>query len=210
MVIIGDVAGITNSRNGKTHQTVGQSTALLAMEGLTFLEPWDATDTFAALNWALGESRRVVYLRVHSSSIKGIPDGNVERSLTYYTVRDTERDPDIVLIGAGLTVDSCLGAADQLRDKGLQARVINVINPNSLNGAFGRLISEGRPVLTVYNGHPRTLRQAVADALLQGSARPSVLEGIGFTIGNTGTFEEMRSWTGLDVKGVLSAINRLL
>lgn len=210
MVIIGDVAGITNSRNGKTHQTVGQPSALLTMEGLTFLEPWDATDTFACLNWALGESRRVVYIRVHSSAIETTPDNTVERTITYYAVRDTVRDPDLVLVGAGLTIDSCLKAADLLRAEGVEARVINVINPNALDEAFGQMIVSGRPALTVYNGHPRVLRQAVADALLQGTARPSALQGIGFTVGNTGTFEEMRAWTGLDAEGVLSAARRLL
>lgn len=210
MIIIGDVAGITNSRNGKTHQTVSQSAALLAMEGLTFLEPWDATDTFACLNWALGESRRVVYIRVHSSPIESAPDTLVKRSLTYYTVREPTCDPDLVIVSAGLTVDSCLATADLLRSEGKHVRVINVINPNALDEAFGDLIAEGRPVLTAYNGHPQVLRQAVADALLQGRVRPSTLAGIGFTIGNTGTFEEMRAWTGLDTKGVLSAARRLL
>lgn len=210
MIIIGDVAGITNSRNGKTHQTVGQPAALLAMEGLTFLEPWDATDTFACLNWALGESRRVVYIRVHSSPIVGAPDTQVKRSLSYYTVRESTCGPDLVIVGAGLTVDSCLMAADSLRSKGIHVRVVNVINPNALDEAFGNLIAGDKPVLTVYNGHPRVLRQAVADALLQGKVRPSTLDGIGFTIGNTGTFDEMRAWTGLDNAGVLLAAKRLL
>ncbi len=211
MIIIGDVSGITNSRNGKTHQTTGQPAALLAMDGLTFLEPWDAADTFACLNWALGESRRVVYIRVHSSPIMTKPDEGAQRSLTYYTVRDTgHHDPDLVLVGAGLTIDSCIEVADRLHEEGKYVRVINVINPNTLDEAFGKLIVSGRPVLTVYNGHPRVLRQAVADALLQGRARPSSVHGLGFTIGNTGTFEEMRAWTGLDTEGVLSAARCLL
>ncbi len=95
---------------------------------------------------------------------------------------------------------SALGfqAADQLRTEGVQVRVINVVNPNALDEAFGNVIPDSRPVLTVYNGHQRVLRQAVADALLRGQVRPSKLDGIGFTVGNTGTFEEVRAWTGLD------------
>lgn len=210
MVIIGDVAGITNSRNGKTHQTTGLPAALLSMDGLTFLEPWDAADTFACLNWALGESQRVVYIRVHSSQILHTPDKGVMRNLTYYTVRDTSSDPDLVIVSAGLTIDSCLEAANRLRDEGVHARVINVINPNALDEAFGRMIVPGKPVLTVYNGHPRVLRQAVADSLLQGTVRPSTIEGLGFKIGNTGTFEEMRAWTGLDPGSVLSTARHLV
>lgn len=210
MIVIGDVSGITNSRNGKTHQSAGQPAALLAMEGLTFLEPWDAADTFACLNWALGQSRRVVYIRVHSSSVLGVPDANVERNLSFYAVRSTEGTPDIVLIGAGLTVDSCLAASDVLQAEGINARVINVINPNALDTSLGNLLPSGCPVLTVYNGHPKVLQEAVAGALLCGENLPSALEGIGFTIGNTGTYEEMRSWTGLDHEGVILAARQLL
>jgi len=118
--------------------------------------------------------------------------------------------PDIVLVGAGLTVNSCLEASDQLRSEGVEARVLNVINPNSLDEGFENMIAGGKPLLTVYNGHPRVLRQAVADALLSGYVRPSKVKGLGFTIGNTGTFAEMQSWTGLDGKGVYEAARSLL
>ena len=210
MIFIGDVSGITNSRNGKTHQTTGVPAALLAMEGLTFLEPWDAVDTFACLNWALGESRRVVYIRVHSSSVTATPDENSKRSLSYYTVRDTGEPPDVVLVGSGLTVDSCIETADALKLEGITVRVINVVNPNALDDGFGRLVGNNRPVLTVYNGHEKVLRQAVADALIRARVLPSCLESIGFSVGNTGTLAEMRTWTGLDANGVLSSTRKII
>lgn len=202
IVIIGDVSGVTNARNGKTHQTTGLPAALLSMEGLTFLEPWDAADTFACLNWAIGQSRRAVYIRVHSSFVQCLPDERVERSLSYYSVRDTAGTPDLVLVSSGLTVDSCIKAADRLKEEGVSVRVVNVVNPNSLDAGFGRLVAGGRPCLTVYNGHPRVLRQSVADALLQYSIYPSVVQGIGFTVGNTGTLPELLAWAGLDGEGV--------
>ena len=51
--------------------------------------------------------------------------------------------PDIVLVGAGLTVNSCLEASDQLRSEGVEARVLNVINPNSLDEGFENMIAGG-------------------------------------------------------------------
>ncbi|MDP3941854.1 MAG: transketolase C-terminal domain-containing protein [bacterium] len=210
MVIIGDVAGITNSQNGKTHQTTGLPAALLSMEGLTFLEPWDAIDTFACLNWALGENRRITYIRVYSALVTQQPTFITPRTITYYVVRETHRDPDIVLVGAGLTVNSCLEAANHLQAIGIETRVINVVNPNSLDEGFGALVANGRPLLTVYNGHPRVLRQAVADALFLGRAHPSTLKGLGFTVGNTGTLAEMQTWTGLSADGIYKTSLSLL
>lgn len=210
MIIIGDVSGITNSRNGKTHQTTGLPAALLSMNGLTFLEPWDAVDTFACFNWALGESRRVVYIRVCSTSAIECQGLIKERSITYYVVRDVEHNPDITLIGSGFTVNSCIEAAIDLQADGIESRIINVINPNSLDDGFRSLIANDKPLLTVYNGHPRVLRQAVADAVLLGNSRPSKINGLGFTIGSTGTFSEMQEWTGLGAKGVVGAAKNLL
>jgi transketolase len=210
MTIIGDVAGITNARNGKTHQTIGVPAALLAMDGVTFLEPWDAVDTFACLSWALGEGRGVVYIRVHSSSVHGAPDNNIARTLSYYTVRDTSTSPDLVLFGAGLTVDSCLAAADQLAAEGVAVRVVNVINPKRLDASIRRVAAHGKPLMTVYNGHPATLRSAVADALVQSGTIPSRIESIGFTEGTTGTLDEVCKWAGLDAASVCHASRKLL
>ncbi len=209
LVIIGDVSGITNSRNGKTHQTTGLPAALLSMAGLTFLEPWDASDTFACLNWALGESRGVVYIRVHSSPARHVPSDSCVRTISYYEVTDQDETPDLTIVGAGVAVDSCLDAAEMLKTEGIRARVINVINPNSLDEGFGNLIAEGRPLLTVFNGNPRVLRQAVADALMRYGRFPSTIEGLGFEIGNTGTFLEMLVWAGIDGQSVYERAKRL-
>jgi len=155
MVIIADLAGLTNSRNGRTHQTTGQPGAALMLPGLTFLEPWDAQDTFNCLNWAIGQSRGVVYLRIHSSSIPEIGNKSfAQRNLQYYVVRDGEEVPKIVVIASGIMVTSALIAAKTLADKGIPIRVINVINPKSLDQGFTDLIPSGASVLTLYNGVP--------------------------------------------------------
>jgi len=212
MIIVGAVAGITNSLNGKTHQTIGLPGALLSIgEGFTFLEPWDAQDTFNCLNWAFGQSRGIVYIRTHSSAVKQRPDRNAVRSLGYYVVHEPNGLPDIVLVGSGLTVDSCLEVSKKLEEEGTKVRVINVVNPNFLDEHFVVLIEDRKPLLTVYNGNPRILRQVVADALLSfHSGRPSIFEGLGVSVGTTGTFYELLEWTGIGANGVLKTAKRLL
>jgi transketolase len=202
MIIIGDVAGITNSRNGKTHQTTSLPIALLSMDDLTFLEPWNAIDTFNCLNWAIGESEGIVYIRIHSSEIKHVPDKESEYSIKYYVVRNNEKNPDIVLIGVGIGTESCIEAADKLKEEGVVAKVINVVNLNELDSRFVEMVKEDVPVITVYNGSPSVLRQIVADSVLRNRPHRSIIYGLGFTKGNTGTFEEMLSWAqirGIDV-----------
>lgn len=210
MTIIGDVSGITNARNGRTHQSTGLPAALIAMDGLMFLEPWDAEDTFACLNWALGYGRRVVYIRVHSSLVCHAPEEPHRRTLTYYPVFGMNHHPDIVLVGSGLTVDSCIETAQKLAASGIRARVVNVVNPNALDDGFCALVPNGSSVLTAYNGDARVLRLLVADTLLSHGICPRALGSVGYATGNTGTLAELLRWTGLDGEGVYASAMRLL
>lgn len=210
MIIIGDVAGITNSRNGRTHQTTSLPLALLSMDDLTFLEPWNAVDTFNCLNWAIGKSKGIVYIRVHSSEIKHVPDKGSKSSIKYYIVRKDDGNPDVVLIGSGLGTESCVDASDKLKEEGIVARVINVVNPNELDIGFVEMVKENVPIITVYNGSPCILRQVVADAILKNRTHRSTIHGLGFTKGNTGTFEEMLSWAQIGGTDVLNKAKEVL
>lgn len=110
-VVLGDVSGLTNSRNGRTHQPTGLPTVLATFEGLTFLEPWDAEDTFSCLNWALGRSRGIVYIRLHSSLVDRLTEAFPQRAISYYPVIDGGSEPNLVMVGSGLTINGCVKAA---------------------------------------------------------------------------------------------------
>lgn len=202
MVILGDVSGLTNSRNGRTHQSTGLPAALLSMHGLIFLEPWDATDTFACLNWALGQSRGIVYVRVHSSTVPVLVADNIQRALTYYSVTGIIPDTKFVLISSGLTVSSCIEASAMLEKDGISARVINIVNAKSLDKNFVDLIPENVPVLLVYNGHPEVLESAVCRAFVRYGHGSCTLDSIGYTDGATGRLPEILNLFGLDGIGV--------
>ena len=210
-IILGDVSGLTNAQNGKTHQTTGLPSALLAMHGLTFLEPWDAQDTYSCLNWALGASDGIVYIRVHSSTVTQSPMRGCVRNLSYYAVHDVEGRPDLVMVGSGLTVGSLLEAATWLTEGGMRVRVLNVVNPKTLDADFVHQLGDGAPLLTAYNGEAKVLRQAIADSILvYGGITPCTSTGLGFSVGNTGTYDELVGWAGLDAAGVYAAARSLL
>ncbi len=191
MIVIADVAGLTNARNGRTHQTVSQPGAALMIPGITFLEPWDALDTFNCLNWAIGESRGVVYLRIHSSTV--VSQGFVphKRNINYYELTPYEEKPDAVIVASGLTVGLALNAVQLLAAEGICIRVINVVNPKALDRSFAGLVPTDRPLLTVYNGAPEVLSYSVSRALHGARAGyKGEMRSIGFHSGTTGTLEE--------------------
>lgn len=211
MIIIGDVSGLTNSRNGKTHQTSGQPGALLMMPGITFLEPWDVNDVFNCLNWAIGESRGVVFIRIHSSNITPVQIPSDIRNINWYVVHDPIGEPDLTIIASGITVGSALEAAINLKKENVLARVINLINHKSLDQSFAKMISKQKPLLTVYNGHASVLQANVAKILLESYSNiPSKMIGLGFDFGTTGNLSELLNIYGLDAKGIVRIIKEKL
>lgn len=209
-VVLGDVSGLTNSRNGRTHQPTGLPTVLATFEGLTFLEPWDAEDTFSCLNWALGRSRGIVYIRLHSSLVDRLTEAFPQRAISYYPVIDGGSEPNLVMVGSGLTINGCVKAALQLKSEGINARVINIVNHRSLDQGFSDLVPEGVPILAAYNGHPDVLSSIISRALVTHRKLPAALKSIGYVDGATGTLDELLQHFKLDQVGILSEARLLL
>lgn len=211
MIIIGDVSGLTNSKNGRTHQTSGQPGALLMMPGITFLEPWDTKDVFNCLNWAIGESRGVVFIRIHSSNITPVQISNDIRNISWYVIHDPIGEPDLTVVASGLTVGSALKAANILKKENVLVRVMNIINHNGLDQSFAKMISDQKPLLTVYNGHASVLQANVAKILLESESNiPSKMIGLGFDFGTTGSLNKLLEVYGLDAKGITQTIKKKL
>jgi transketolase C-terminal domain/subunit len=207
MVIIGDVSGLTNSRNGRTHQSSGQPGALLMMPGISFLEPWDIEDTFNCLNWAIGESRGVVFIRIHSSTIKPIEVPEGVRNITWYVVHEPPSEPDLAIVTSGLTVGQAFEAVALLEKEGVMVRIINLINHKSLDQSFAKMIPNKKPLLTVYNGNSDVLRSNVAGAMMEfGLNIPSKIYGMGFDLGTTGGTNDLLKAYGLDAAGIAQSI----
>ncbi len=199
MVIISDVSGLTNSKNGKTHQTSGQPGAILMMPGIIFLEPWDVIDTFNCLNWAIGESRGIIFIRIHSSNVELFDTSKFERNINWYVVYESVSEPDLVIISSGFTVSESIKAAKILEKENIMVRVINIINHKSLNKDFSKLIVGGKPVLTVYNGNSDVLKSCVSMSLMEfGINIPSCIHGLGFNFGATGDIENLIKKYNLD------------
>ena len=210
MVIIGDVSGLTNSRNGKTHQTSGQPGALLMMPGITLLEPWDVIDTFNCLNWAIGESRGIIFVRIHSSAVP-LASSTIKRNINWYVAHEPISEPDLAIVASGLTVGSALEAVRVLEKESVMVRIINLINHKGLDESFAKMIPNQKPLLTVYNGYSGVLQANVARSLLEtGLNVPSKLVGLGFDFGTTGSTTDLLHAYGIDAEGIVNITKRKL
>ncbi len=203
MVIMGSDSGICEIHNGATHQTTGQSGALLNMPGMTLLEPADTIDLVSCLNWAFTVYPGPVYLRLHSGMVNPLSVESSQRNLRAYVAYQPKHKIKLVIVACGLPTEGAVGAARNCDERGLGIKVINVINMKELDHSFVELLEDGVPVLTVYNGNPFVLQSAIAKTAMEYEGpRPSVIHGHGFLAGTTGRLSELIRHFRLDAEGI--------
>ncbi len=115
-------------QDGPTHQPVEQLAAVRAMPGLRVIRPADANETVAAWRIAVEAdgptamilSRQAVPVLAETGDLahRGVARGA-------YVLRESEGEPQLVLIGTGSEVQVCLSAADRLASNGVRTRVVS-------------------------------------------------------------------------------------
>ncbi len=206
LIIIGDRAGLGGGKNGATHQPSCQPGMVLNMEGLNFLEPADVEDLYGCFNWAVNDYFGPTYIRVHSLQMDNLP-AEEKKNIDNYVVFEPKIKPHVTLIGSGLAMKHSLDAVNRLSEKGIAARLINVVNPKSLDDKFVRKIESGVPAITLYNGNPFVLGSAVSTALMKYEGeRPRYVVSHGFVRGTSGNAIDLIRHYGLDTEGIVNLV----
>ncbi|MGZ8717610.1 MAG: transketolase [Aeromicrobium sp.] len=123
--------------DGPTHQPVEHLSALRAIPGLDVIRPADANETIAAWKATLAVTNRPTALALSRQNVPTFPRGteaatgqhwadtsNVARGA--YTLLDTDREPDVVLIGTGSEVQLAVKAREALAAESIGARVVSM------------------------------------------------------------------------------------
>jgi transketolase len=111
--------------DGPTHQPIEHLASLRAMPGLRIVRPADANETAQAWKIAIDNfgPTGLVLSRQDVPVLEGTAGAPVEKGA--YVLVDAD-DPDVVLIGTGSEVAVCVGAAAQLAESGVVARVVSM------------------------------------------------------------------------------------
>lgn len=116
--------------DGPTHQPIEHFMALRAIPNCTFIRPADGPETSGAWVAALENTTGPTLLAL---SRQGLPTLNPDTDKTVanvsrgaYIVRDTDGQPDAIIMASGSEVAVALEAADTLSGEGVQARVVSM------------------------------------------------------------------------------------
>ena len=114
--------------DGPTHQPVEHLAALRAIPNLTVLRPADATETAQAWRLAISTNDRPMALILSRQKLPILDAKTTAHGVDRgaYILSDCPGRPEIILIATGAEVHITLAAQEQLADKGIAARVVNM------------------------------------------------------------------------------------
>ncbi|HET7552665.1 MAG TPA: transketolase [Gemmatimonadaceae bacterium] len=117
--------------DGPTHQPIEQLAALRAIPGFTLFRPADANETAEAWATAIEMTEAPVALVLTRQNVPTLDRSKLGAASGLarggYTLADAEGGkPEVVLIASGSEVHIVLQAREQLRQKGVRARVVSM------------------------------------------------------------------------------------
>ncbi len=119
---------IAVGEDGPTHQPIEQIASLRAIPGLKVIRPADAVETSHAWKQALINTTGPTALILSRQKLPVLDRSDTDGDLSYgaYTLQNTASKPDIILIASGSEVHICVQAADILKEKGINVRVVSM------------------------------------------------------------------------------------
>jgi transketolase len=117
------------------------------------------------------------------------------------------------LVGAGVTLFTCLEAAEHLSSQGITVRVIDAYTIKPIDSSALRRALEETGIVVVVEDHriEGGLGDAVLDALAATGPLMGRVEKMGVTgMPGSGSATELRSWAGVDADAIVGRVRSVL
>ena len=208
IILLTFFSGLSNCRNGSTHQSVSQPLLVNGLPGFRHFEPANVSDLRHSMNNALTNDDGPYYIRVHGTGI--MPDEDNEKFSPYnvvYASTDKKGKSEFVIIAIGLLVAPAIDAAKKLHISfGLGIKVIKLVDLSLINTSLLEHLS-GKYVLCLYNGNPRLIQSLIASRILEEDIPyPKKVISHGFIKGESGTLDELLKKYQFDKEGIVRLI----
>ncbi|MFH1310038.1 MAG: transketolase family protein [Candidatus Omnitrophota bacterium] len=206
--IAGSHGGISVGEDGATHQALEEIALMRIIPNMTVVVPADAEEAYLATIQAAGIPGPV-YLRLGREKVSVIKDKPEFKIGVASQLMDGS---DVTIIACGHMVTRALSAAYNLKNKNIQARVINLHTPNPIDaGSIIKAAKETGAVLTVeehtiYGG----MGSAVAEVLVEEYPVPMKLMGIRGKFGTSGDPEALYEHFELTEKHIVLEAEKLI
>jgi len=202
-------AGITVGEDGSSHQTVEDISLMRSIPNMTVIVPSDGVETEAAV-LAAAEIDGPVYIRLGRMAVPEVNTGDY--SFQWGKAVVFREGTDVLLVGTGLMVDTCLKAAEVLQQEGISAGVINIhtIKPIDADTIIRMATITGAVVTVEEHSIIGGLGSAVAEVLGEALPVPLKRVGISDSFGESGKPMELLDKYGLNPEGIVAAAKSVI
>ncbi len=206
----GAYCGMSDAFDGSTHHATEDIAVMRSLPNMTVLVPSDETSTRWATTFAV-EKQGPVYLRLSRDVYPDLYKTDTEFECGKGAV--VREGSDVTVIACGLLVHKAIEAADIMAARGISVRVVDMYSIKPIDkGLILRCAKETGAIVTaeehnIYGG----LGGAVSEVLAWGGAGvPTEFVGIQDTFTESGPYKELLEKYGVDAKGVVAYIEKVL
>lgn len=207
--IIVSHGGLTIGSDGATHQAIEDIALMRSLPNLSVIVPSDGWETEEAVKAAVAH-KGPVYIRLGKDTVPDIhPAGSTFQWGKGQILRD---GIDVALIGTGRMTAAALAAADQLRQEGLEAMVINMPTIKPIDADLIEYAArKTRHMVTAEEGTVLGgLGSAVAETLVRRYPVRQEFIGVQDTFGESGSSEDLLKKYSLTADDIAAAARKVL
>jgi len=202
-------AGLTLGEDGATHQILEDIGLMKMLPGMVVINPCDFNQTKAA-TLAIADYEGPVYLRFGRPKVPNFTPENAPFKIGVADV--LTEGTDVTLVATGHLVWSAQEAARELEAEGISCEVINMatIKPLDENAVLQSVNKTGCLVSAEEHQIHGGLGDSLAQLLALKSPTPVEFVGMNDQFGESGTPEALMDKYGMNAKGIIDAVRRVL
>lgn len=202
-------AGLTLGEDGATHQILEDLGLMKMLPGMVVINPCDYNQTKAA-TIAIADYEGPVYLRFGRPVVPIFTPENQKFEIGK-AIKLIEGS-DVSIFATGHLVWEAIQAADQLKEEGIHAEVINIHTIKPLdNQAILESVAKTKCLVSAeehqYNGG---LGDSIAQLLIQNTAYPMEYVGVNDSFGESGKPAELMEKYGLNAVSIIKKAKKAI
>lgn len=207
--IVGSHSGITVGEDGATHQAIEDISLMRSIPNMVVINPCDATETAAAIK-AAAEYVGPVYIRTGRMAVEDVHPNGCE-----FIIGKGEQLKDgdsVAIIATGICVKMALEAAEELAQKGINARVINISTIKPIDtDIILKAAKECKHIVTVEeHSIIGGLGSAVSEVVCENAPVPVKKIGIEDVFGQSGKPADLLKIYGLTKENIVAKAETML
>lgn len=207
--IVGSHSGVSVGPDGATHQMLEDIALMRVLPNMIVIAPADSIEARKA-TIAMAKNPKPNYMRLAREAIPLITTDDTPFEIgPAYIFKEGQ---DISLIGTGTMTYHCLIAANQLKERGIDAEVIHVptIKPLDSQTIIASVKKTGLVVTAEEAQISGGLGGAIAELLAEELPTPIKRIGMVDHFGESGEMSELLEHFGLDAKHIVLAAHNLI